>query len=404
MKKKIWYLDNIRFILAIFVVAWHAANAYIGGRWPILETDTSSVVYGIKTFFDAVTMPFFFYISGYFALVSIRKRGSSSFLKTKVKTILIPWIVVLLLIVPFIELLAQISTQSLAVGYFDLWKWQINRIFAFDFGFISDGYYQRYMWFLSVLFAFQAIFALVYRFSKKWLNKDLASLQSRLFTTKSTLTWVVKVAFIALLPMMTVILLTIFFTDSPDPEAFFSVFNVIQFQASRLPVYIVYFVLGILTYRNQWIRRDLFTNRRLWNTLFVITGVIYLIWMNLFANIVPDELFGPLFILFINFFIVSALGFTLSNAKIYLDRPLFGNGEITSHAYNIYILHYIFVHLLQLALLNFVAIPLLVKFVLVTTIGLVLSVLASKYLLKPQPRLTVAIGLLSTILLFGIFT
>ena len=89
MDTKIWYLDNIRFILAVFVVAWHAANAYIGTGWTVTETHTSSVVYGLKTFFDAITMPLFFYISGYFALSSIKKRGSASFLKTKVKTIVI---------------------------------------------------------------------------------------------------------------------------------------------------------------------------------------------------------------------------------------------------------------------------------------------------------------------------
>ena len=401
---KIWYLDNIRFILAIFVVAWHAANAYIGIGWTVTETHTSSVVYGIKTFFDAITMPLFFYISGYFALSSIKKRGSAFFLKTKVKTIVIPWILVLLMITPVIDLIGKISTHSLNTGYFDVWKWHMHRMLEFDFGIITDGFYQRYMWFLSVLFTLYVIFAMMYHISQKWFNKDLTSLQARVFTKRSTLILVAKVACLTLFPMMAVTLSIIIFTDSPDPESFFSVFNVIQFQASRLPIYIVYFILGILTCRNSWFDRGLFENRKLWNTLFAVTGIIYLSLMNVFANSLPEEAFGFLFILSINFFIISTLGFALSSAKVYLDMPLLGNGEIPSHAYNIYIMHYIPVHLLQLVLLNVMSIPLIVKFMGVTVIGLVASVVISRYLLKPYPKLTVAIGIISTLVMFAIIT
>jgi hypothetical protein len=402
MSKKIWYFDNIRFILAIFVVAWHAANAYIGIGWPVQETNTSSVVYGLKTFFDAITMPLFFYISGYFALPSIKKRGSVSFIKTKVRTIFIPWMIVLLLVVPFLEMIGRISTHSLNTGYFDLWKWQMTRMLGFDFGIITDGFYQRYMWFLSVLFTFQVIFAIIYQNSQKWFNEDMTSLQARVFTNRSTLTLVTKVAFLTLIPMMAVLLSILILTDSPEPEPFFSVFNVIQFQASRLPIYIVYFILGIFTSRNYWFDRGLFENRKLWNTLFAVTGVIYLSGMNVLVNFLPEEVSALLFILSINFFIISTLGFALSNAKVYLDKPLLGNGGISSHAYNIYIVHYIFVHLLQLACLGLSSVPLLIKFICVTVIGLVLSIATSQYLLKPYPKLTVAIGIISTLVMFVI--
>jgi hypothetical protein len=403
MKKiytKIWYLDNIRLILATFVVAWHAANAYIGTGWTVTETETSSVVYGIKTFFDAITMPLFFYISGYFALSSIKKRGSASFLKTKVKTIVIPWILVLLLITPVIDLIGKIAAHSLDTGYFDVWKGHMYRMLQFDFGIITDGFYQRYMWFLSVLFTFHVIFAIVYHFSQTWFKKDLV--HARMFTTRSTLTFAAKVACLTLFLMMAVILSIMVFTDAPDPESFFSVFNVIQFQASRLPIYIVYFIMGILTRRNSWFERGLFENRTLWNTVFAITGVLYLGLMNVFAKSLPEEAFGFLFTLSINVFIVSGLGFALSNATVYWDTPLPGNGEISSHAYNIYILHYIPVHLMQLALLNVVSIPLVVKFLCVTVIGLVASLVASKYLLKPYPKLTAALGIISTLVMFVI--
>jgi hypothetical protein len=124
--------------------------------------------------------------------------------------------------------------------------------------------------------------------------------------------------------------------------------------------------------------------------------------MNVLVDFLPEEVSALLFILSINFFIISTLGFALANAKEYLDKPLLGNGGTSSHAYNVYIVHYIFVHLLQLAFLSLRSVPLLIKFICVTVIGLVLSIVTSQYLLKPYPKLTVAIGIISTLVMFVI--
>jgi fucose 4-O-acetylase-like acetyltransferase len=401
MNKKIWYLDNIRLILAIFVVAWHSANAYIGiANWPVSEKSTSVVINGLKTFFDAITMPLFFYISGYFAFTSIRKHASKLFIKAKIKTILIPWILVILLITPFIEMIGRISQHQLDIGYFELWKWQINRILQFDFGIITDGFYQRYMWFLSLLFTFFVILAIFYKANNKWFYKNTTYLLNKKYTASAILKFVIKVACLTLFIMTSILLSILIFTKSSDPEPFVSVFNIIQFQATRLPIYIVYFVLGLLTYRNHWFERDFLKNRKLWNILFIITGVFYISITNIFVNLIPLEIYGFLFLISINFFIISTLGFALTNAKKYLDKPLFGAEELTSHAFNIYIIHYIYVHVLQLAFLNFGFIPLLIKFVFVTIISILLSFVTSRYLMKPYPKITIAIGISLTIIMF----
>ena len=146
--------------------------------------------------------------------------------------------------------------------------------------------------------------------------------------------------------------------------------------------------------------RGLFSNRKLWNTCFAISGVFYLITINFLITILPEEIFGLLFIITISFFIASSLGFSMSFFKAHLNKPIFGNDKISSHAFNIYILHYIYVHLLQLAFLHVVSFPLFVKYILVTCISLIISYITSLYALKPYPKATAITAILLTVVLF----
>ncbi|MBN2267142.1 MAG: acyltransferase family protein [Candidatus Babeliaceae bacterium] len=292
MRKKVWYFDNIRLLLTIFVVMWHAANAYIGsGNWPVVEAQTSIIVYGIKTILDAITMPLFFYIAGFFALPSLKKRGAFVFMKAKIATILVPWILVLVFIIPVIEMIGKITRQTLDGGYFDVWIWQMRRMFDVYFGIISGGFYQRYMWFLSVLFTFFVFLGVAYRIRPHWFNTDTSYLLKNLFTKRSLLKLVATVVCVTSVPMLGVILSLMIFADSPEPEPFFSVFNLLQFQSSRFLIYLTYFLLGILTYRNKWIERGLLTHRTVWNIVFAITGIAYFSLTNIMVSFMPAEVF-----------------------------------------------------------------------------------------------------------------
>ncbi len=400
MNQTIWYFDNLRFLLAAFVVMWHAANAYTGtGGWPISETEGSAFVYGFKTLLDAITMPLFFYISGYFAFPSLQKKGVRDFIKAKFWRILVPWALSLLLIVPFVEWVSRMATGALAQDYLGVWIWQMNRMLDPHLGFVGNGFYQRYMWFLSLLFGFYMLLVLVYKLSPSWFNTDRSELLQLSFKKARSYKFIVTVLGVTVLPMFVVILLVLIIGKSSSPEPFISVFNVFQFQSSRLLIYLTYFTLGILTGRNLWIERGLFNHRRLWTVVFTLSASLYFVLMNVLAPIIPDEIFGMLFVLFINLFIVSALGISIALCKKYWDAPSFGNGVYASHAFNIYILHYVFVYLLQWWLLSFESVPLVVKFLSVSVLALSLSYFVSRYIMKPYPKRMVIIGVVISLVL-----
>ncbi len=400
MTKTIWYFDNMRFVLAVFVVMWHSANAYTGsGSWPISEAEGSVFVYGLKTLLDAITMPLFFYISGYFAFPSLRKKGVAGFIQAKFWRILVPWALSLLLIVPFVEWVAQHAKGVLAQDYLGVWIWQMNRMLEPHLGFVGSGFYQRYMWFLSLLFSFYLLLVLAYKLRPSWFNADRSELIQVVFKKARCFKFISTVLGITVLPMFVVILLVLIIGKSPSPEPFISVFNILQFQSSRLLIYLTYFLLGILTGRNLWIERGLFDHRRLWTIIFTLSVTLYFVLMNVLAPGMPDEIFGMLFVLFINLFVVSAVGVSIALGKKYWDAPILGNGAHASHTFNIYILHYVFVYLLQLWFLNFESVPLVVKFVSVSALALSLSYLISRYIMKPYPKGMVVIGLMISIIL-----
>lgn len=400
MTKNIWYFDNLRFVLAAFVVMWHSASAYTGsGSWPISESEGSAFVYGIKTLLDAITMPLFFYIAGYFALPSLQKKGVRGFIQAKFWRILVPWTLSLLLIVPFVEWVARIAKGGLAQEYLGVWIWQMNRMLDPHLGFVGSGFYQRYMWFLSLLFGFYMLLVLAYKLRPAWFNADRSELLQLSFKKARCFKFIVAVLGITVLPMFVVILLVLIIGNSSSPEPFISVFNILQFQSSRLLIYLTYFILGILTVRNHWIERGIFDHRRLWTFVFAISTSLYFVLMNVLKPSIPDEIFGMFFVIFINLFIVSALGISIALGKKYWDAPIFGNGAYASHTFNIYILHYVFVYLMQWWFLSFEPVPIVLKFLSVSILAFSLSYFVSRYIMKPSPKSIVIIGVMISLVL-----
>lgn len=398
MNKKIFYLDNLRLTLAVFVVAWHSANAYIGIGWSVSEAGTSYFVNFFKTIFDSFTMPLFFYISGYFSFLSVKKYGFKGFVANKARTVLLPWFFGILLIVPFIKFIGELSENSLNQGYFDVWKHEMGRFLRFDTGLVADAYYQRYMWFLSFLFVLFCLLAFWYLINSSWfVNADVA--EQKIIGKKDSARFWIRTSLLFFVPMFFVQILVLLFADGGEAEPFISVFNLLQFQSTRLPIYIIIFVLGLLTQKNNWIERGLFDQTN-WIGIFAVTGVLYLLHTNVLNHVLPDVLYGPLFLVFITAFIASSLGFSMFIFKRFFYTQISWDKNMPSYAFNIYIIHYPIVYGLQALFLKAEVVPHAVKFICVTLIGLIASYAISRFLMKSHPKTTLLIGIAGTILLF----
>lgn len=93
LANRVHFLDSMRGILMLLGVLYHSALVFTKDiNWAIKSNDTTEIAYWIAEFLHMYRMPVFFIISGYFILFTIRKYGINSFLKIRLKRILIPLI------------------------------------------------------------------------------------------------------------------------------------------------------------------------------------------------------------------------------------------------------------------------------------------------------------------------
>ena len=177
-ENRVIFLDNLRYLFVIFVILEHSSNAYKKLMWwPVADKDTSIIAGWLSAFSDAFAMPLLFYIAGYFAIPTIKKKSTSSFLKGKLRRLGIPWLLCILTICPVLPLIYHFTRNglSLSMSYWDLWIILLKNAAELNVGLIvsmnelmmNNQFYQRYMWFLSLLLLFFFVFSLMYSFKKK---------------------------------------------------------------------------------------------------------------------------------------------------------------------------------------------------------------------------------------------
>lgn len=91
-KQRMRYMDNLKIMLTCLVVAHHAGQAYgpSGGVWVVKEADALP---WLRIFFyvnASFMMGLYFFISGYFMVVSLEKKTTGRFIKDRLKRLGIP--------------------------------------------------------------------------------------------------------------------------------------------------------------------------------------------------------------------------------------------------------------------------------------------------------------------------
>ena len=409
-EKRVIFFDNLRWLLVLFVILEHSSNAYTNVIWwPVSDKDTSIIAGWISSFSDAIAMPLLFYIAGYFAIPTIKKRGALPFLKGKLKRLGIPWLVCILTICPILPLIYHFTRNglSLTMSYWDLWVMLLKNAAEFDVGLIvsmndlmmNNQFYQRYMWFLSLLILYFFVSGLMYSLRKSWFEKVDQPVLSVSPSISSTLKFLFGVGFLTgICSFLTVGVILAFGPKSSNPEPLFTLGNIIQFRPSRLPFFIIYFILGLMTYRNRWIERGKFPGHfKTWTTSCIGLLIVYLFIHNQILN-GPDhlkEMYGAVFFFILNFLTITTLGFFTSLGVRYWNRPTPLGRKMASISYDLYLSHYIFVLLFQLILFTLPGIPGVLKFGVVSVLSIICAYLVSQLVIKDHPRISlIATGII----------
>jgi hypothetical protein len=335
--------------------------AYAPVWWYVVDKQQSLVLTMLVLLIDVPIMQTMFFIAGYFAMPSLLRRGPGRFLRDKLIRVGIPWVFGVLFLAPPVTYLIYF-TRHVPMGYLTFWRTD----------FWGKMYQQSVYWYLGVLLGLFACLALVYRETPSLRGARRASAPSA---------WLF-VVFTAIMSALFVLLNRSFDMDTWSHNYLF------VYQPLRVPLYVGYFVLGIIAERRGWFVGDGYKpGRLLWTALGILSGAAYLLLRLGGAGAATTPL--PAMIasgLLFNVFCLSALLAAIALFSRHANSTGHTRASLGASSYGIYYVHPLILFPLAYVLTG-ATWPLAVKAVILIALASVLSWGVSALLLRRAPLL-----------------
>ena len=364
---RFYFLDNLRALVIVLVVVLHGSMTYMAYAppwWYVLDSQNSLFFTILVLLVDVPIMLIMFFISGYFALPSLAKRGSTKFVKDKFIRVGAPWLAGALLLAPPTSYMIYYS-RDVPMSLLQFW--------ATDFW--SEAFQQSVYWFLGVLFFLFIGLSLVYAVSGR-----LRAAQRH----RSIPSWKLFVIFWAIMSLGMLLMNQFFPVDTWFTRAY-----ILVFQPLRVPLYLGYFILGIYAHLNGWFTADGYKPRLLpWVSVWLLSGLLYL-GNRLFVMPVapqPSLLIQAAHAMLFNAFCLSSLlvGSAFFQRKVNGAGPFWGS--LSANSYGIYYIHPLILYPIAYMFVP-MPLPLFIKAPLVIFLGIAFSWGVSAALLTRAPLL-----------------
>lgn len=255
------YIDNIRWLMIVFVVMIHAAVTYSGlGSWYYKEPSNldiaSFAIFGIyQSFTQAYSMGLLFFLAGYFVPGAFDKKGFGKFVIDRIVRLGIPTLIYML----FINTL--IDYYILAFKWGTLQPGQAFRDYILSFDFLSGS---GPMWFALALL----IFTVAYAFIRLLMHSPDNPNEKKNGVVDGKLPGHMDVIGLGLL-----ISICAFSIRLVQPIGT----SVMNMQLCYFSQYVILFIVGIIAYRNNWLSRIPYSFGIAWFKICLIGGSIF--WM-----------------------------------------------------------------------------------------------------------------------------
>lgn len=382
---RVIFMDNLRYLMVLLVVVLHASVSYCNlVPWWAVRDRTSTAMDILLVGLDIFLMPVLFFIAGYFSIPSFRCYGAGKFIKKKFKRLGIP----LLISAPITGCLfayiyhttrGSLGSDSSLLGH---WLIYLGTALEFHIGQIPaiNHFSHSHLWFMSVLLFFFLLYALLRsmrpRKTVSGTRPSAAAISKNILAT---------FAIVGLGSALSMVVGTFVFARPENPEPWFIIANVVQFQPHKLIMYALYFGMGIYAHRTHWFSFGSFPgNIAIWSLSSLVLFIAMLVTLKeMMSNFSPGLLM--VWLLMRSFCCLSILGMFLTFSVRRWNRPGRLDALLSANSYHIYILHFIVVLLLQLMLLQWTQGPVLIKFCIVSVAAIAASLGLSHYLFKPYP-------------------
>jgi surface polysaccharide O-acyltransferase-like enzyme len=366
-KIRLAYLDNVRSLVIILVVAMHSAVTYSGlGGWYYIEGSTRKlsvlglVFFGLmQSFLQAWTMGMLFFISAYFTTKALAKRGPFKFIKERLFRLGLPLLLYIFIIYPIIRFI--IIGYSSSVNSF--FKKYIMFLTSFSWAGETGP-----LWFVQVLLVLCMIYAILKKCFSNVIKIEDITAKNVIFTILITtiIAFLVRLVF-------------------PVGTSFYNL------QFSFFTSYIVMFIAGIIIGENnlldkitdekniKWLKISLFIGIPLWFIIMLPGGALKsqryaggFYWQS-FAFALWESL--------------TAIGFSLGLIALFKKKMNVDNkfaGIMRDNAFGIYFFHAPILISISLRLRYWIINPVL-KFAVVTLITSLICLFFSFLIRKIKP-------------------
>ncbi len=349
---RIYFLDNLKVLIAILVVFHHAAQPYgPGGGWWIASEPGGIIDFVILGIFMAVNASFFmglfFMISAYFVPASLERKGAAKFMKDRLVKLGVPILI-------------------FSIGVFPVMGYLLNGEPSITLG---------HLWFLAMLLIFSAIYVAY------WLVKKPSLKAKRAFPGN-----------VAILAFIMAMALISFVVGIWSPENNWVPLGL--FEPFHLTQYAMLFAAGLIAYREGWIDAIPKATAKLWSRVAILTGIM-LIFVGGLTNsaefsggLTLASLLGTIWEAFMCVSMCIAL-LALFKNRFNSQGPL--AKALANNSFTVYLIHIPIIVFLQYLLIG-VAIDPLIKFAIVGTIGVLLAFAISHYVIRRLPYAMYILG------------
>ncbi|NOR14798.1 MAG: acyltransferase family protein [Candidatus Aminicenantes bacterium] len=340
---RIYFLDNLRTFMIFLVVLLHAGIVYDKGGggeyfWIVFDLSTNSISGVLNLILDIMVMPTIFFVSGFFAPLSLKNRSGWAFLRSRFKRLIIPWVIAVFTLIPLYKMLFLYSRNLPQESW------------ATYFHFSNGIFSQSWLWFLPVLFLFDILYLV---FAKIQIN-----------TSKITLKQ-------AIWPIFFFGYIYLFCMDIFGGQGWTKKI-LIDFQNERLLIYFMIFLVGALGFKQKTFESK-GKNKKLYIILcgtawipvyYYITSLQFSmrnLWNYRFSEVV-DALLLQLVLLFS---MLCLLYLTINTFRFFLKTQGKIGKELNKNSYGVYIIHPIALGGIALSMLD-TTIPSLIKHLILT--------------------------------------
>ena len=371
-KNRLTYIDNIRLLMIILVVVQHIAVTYSGfGSWYYIEPGeigiVQTVLFGfLQAFTQGYSMGLLFLLAGYFVPDAYDKKGFGKFIKDRLFRLGIPTIIYMLIITPLIVfglMGERMNSGNLLITYEE---------YITSFRFISGS---GPLWFALALLIFTIIYALIRKLAATQVvasDKNLPAF-SRVFV------------FVLLICICTFLIRIV------QPIGT----SVLNMQLCYFPQYVILFIVGIKSKRNNWLEKLDYEIGKPWLIWGISFGFVLFAAIMISGGALDGDLTlfnggitwqSAAYALWESF---VAIAMSIGLIALFKEKFNIQNKLIkimAANAFSVYVFHSLIIVVLTLLFAPIHLIP-FVKFVIVVLAGVPLSFLSVHFTIRKIPFL-----------------